>query len=73
MTSNKQPALSIKNLIKVYDDSFEALKGIDLDVGVETLLKTGGELAFSWNRSRQWTDTLFDVSAATSWWIVAAG
>ena len=32
MTSNKQPALSIKNLIKVYDDSFEALKGIDLDV-----------------------------------------
>ena len=32
MTSNKQPALSIKNLTKVYDDSFKALKGIDLDV-----------------------------------------
>jgi len=32
LTSNKQPALSIKNLTKVYDDSFEALKGIDLDV-----------------------------------------
>ena len=32
MTSSKQPALSIKNLTKVYDDSFKALKGIDLDV-----------------------------------------
>jgi ABC-type multidrug transport system, ATPase component len=32
LTSNKQPALSIKNLTKVYDDSFKALKGIDLDV-----------------------------------------
>lgn len=27
-----QPALSIKNLRKTYDDQFEALKGIDLDV-----------------------------------------
>jgi ABC-2 type transport system ATP-binding protein len=32
LNSNKQPALSIKNLTKVYDDSFQALKGIDLDV-----------------------------------------
>ena len=27
-----QPALSIKNLRKTYDNQFEALKGIDLDV-----------------------------------------
>ena len=27
-----QPALSIKNLRKIYDNQFEALKGIDLDV-----------------------------------------
>ena len=26
------PAISIKSLTKVYDDSFQALKGIDLDV-----------------------------------------
>ena len=32
LNSKKQPALSIKNLTKVYDDSFQALKGIDLDV-----------------------------------------
>ena len=33
LNDKKQPALSIKNLTKVYDDSFQALKGIDLDVG----------------------------------------
>ena len=32
LNSKKQQALSIKNLTKVYDDSFQALKGIDLDV-----------------------------------------
>jgi ABC-2 type transport system ATP-binding protein len=33
LNRQKQTALSIKNLGKVYEDSFEALKGIDLDVG----------------------------------------
>jgi len=32
LNNKKQPALSIQNLTKVYDDSFQALKGIDLDV-----------------------------------------
>ncbi len=32
-------------------------KIIDLDVETVKLFKTGGQLAFSWNRSRQWTDT----------------
>jgi ABC-2 type transport system ATP-binding protein len=32
LKNSNKPALSIKNLTKVYDDSFQALKGIDLDV-----------------------------------------